>query len=61
MDASDVAPKGEIKTIGLVSIAHLLSHLYMLALPPLFPQLREDFMEYCDSQNLDAILEPVKN
>jgi glycine cleavage system transcriptional repressor len=23
--------------------------------------LREDFMEYCDSQNLDAILEPVKN
>jgi glycine cleavage system transcriptional repressor len=24
-------------------------------------QLREDFMEYCDSQNLDAILEPVKN
>lgn len=24
-------------------------------------QLREDFMDYCDSQNLDAILEPVKN
>jgi glycine cleavage system transcriptional repressor len=24
-------------------------------------QLREDFMEYCDSKNLDAILEPVKN
>jgi glycine cleavage system transcriptional repressor len=23
--------------------------------------LREDFMEYCDSQNLDAILEPLKN
>jgi glycine cleavage system transcriptional repressor len=23
-------------------------------------QLREDFMEYCDSMNLDAILEPVK-
>jgi glycine cleavage system transcriptional repressor len=23
--------------------------------------LREDFMEYCDSQNLDAILEPVKS
>lgn len=23
-------------------------------------QLREDFMDYCDSQNLDAILEPVK-
>lgn len=24
-------------------------------------QLREDFMDYCDSQNLDAILEPSKN
>lgn len=24
-------------------------------------QLREDFMDYCDAQNLDAILEPVKN
>ncbi len=24
-------------------------------------QLREDFMDYCDTQNLDAILEPVKN
>jgi glycine cleavage system transcriptional repressor len=24
-------------------------------------QLREDFMDYCDSLNLDAILEPVKN
>jgi glycine cleavage system transcriptional repressor len=24
-------------------------------------QVREDFLEYCDSQNLDAILEPVKN
>ena len=24
-------------------------------------QLREDFMDYCDALNLDAILEPVKN
>jgi glycine cleavage system transcriptional repressor len=24
-------------------------------------QLREDFMDYCDSMNLDAILEPVKS
>ena len=24
-------------------------------------QLRDDFVEYCDSRNLDAILEPVKN
>jgi predicted MFS family arabinose efflux permease len=47
MDAADSAPKGEmprgeIKTIGLVSFAHLLSHLYMLALPPLFIYLRDD-------------------
>ena len=35
----------------------------MINLPTRLPiaQLREDFMEYCDSQNLDAILEPVKN
>lgn len=24
-------------------------------------QLREDFLDYCDSLNLDAILEPIKN
>ena len=24
-------------------------------------QLREEFMDYCDSTNLDAILEPVKS
>ena len=24
-------------------------------------QLREEFMDYCDSPNLDAILEPVKS
>jgi glycine cleavage system transcriptional repressor len=23
-------------------------------------QLREEFMDFCDSMNLDAILEPVK-
>ena len=23
--------------------------------------LREEFMDYCDAQNLDAILEPVKS
>jgi glycine cleavage system transcriptional repressor len=35
----------------------------MINVPAKLPisQLREDFMEYCDSQNLDAILEPVKN
>jgi glycine cleavage system transcriptional repressor len=24
-------------------------------------QLREEFMDYCDTLNLDAILEPVKS
>jgi len=35
----------------------------MINVPARVPigHLREDFMEYCDSQNLDAILEPVKN
>ena len=35
----------------------------MINVPARLPiaQLREDFMDYCDSQNLDAILEPVKN
>ncbi|MBX9759640.1 MAG: MFS transporter, partial [Beijerinckiaceae bacterium] len=40
--ASEIAPRGEIKTIGLVSFAHLLSHFYMLSLPPLFLYLRGD-------------------
>ena len=42
MDATTARPKGELKTIGLVSFAHLLSHLYMLSLPPLFIYVRED-------------------
>jgi glycine cleavage system transcriptional repressor len=35
----------------------------MINVPARLPiaQLREDFMDYCDSQNLDAILEPVKS
>lgn len=41
--AAETGTKQEVQIIGLVSFAHLLSHLYMLALPPLFPQLRTDF------------------
>ncbi len=33
----------EAPVIGIISFGHLLSHLYMLALPPLFPLLRSDF------------------
>ena len=41
--AVEKSGRQEAQVIGLVSVAHLLSHLYMLALPPLFPQLRTDF------------------
>lgn len=32
----------EAAVIGLVSFAHLLSHVYLIALPPLFPAIRAD-------------------
>jgi FSR family fosmidomycin resistance protein-like MFS transporter len=32
----------EAKVIGLVSFAHLLSHVYMLVLPPIFPAISAD-------------------
>lgn len=37
------APAGETKTLSLVSVGHGFSHLYMLALPPLFPFIKDDF------------------
>ena len=41
--------RGEFQVIGLVSFAHLLSHLYMLVLPPFFAQLRQDLgIDYMD-------------
>jgi len=42
MSMTAVAARRETQVIGLISLAHLLSHLYMLALPPLFPLMRED-------------------
>ncbi len=35
--------KPEFQVAGLVAFAHLLSHFYMLVLPPLFPLLRSEF------------------
>ena len=32
----------EVQVVGVVSFAHLLSHLYMLVLPPFFPVLRQE-------------------
>lgn len=33
----------QAKTVGLVSAGHVMSHFYMLALPPLFPLLKAEF------------------
>ena len=42
---SAAAPSGRSDTlvIGLVGLAHLLSHFYQVALGPLFPLLRAEF------------------
>ncbi len=44
--ATDIAappPSTEVNLIGTVSAAHLLSHFYMLVLPPLFLFVRNDY------------------
>ncbi len=35
-------PRAELKSVGLISIGHGFSHLYMLVLPPLFTLIRAD-------------------
>jgi len=57
---------GEVATRSYVASqtgAPMFSVQLMISVPTRvhIAQLREDFMDYCDSQNLDAILEPVKN
>jgi glycine cleavage system transcriptional repressor len=57
---------GEVATRSYTAMqtgAQMFSVQMMVSVPTRIPiaQLREDFMDYCDSQNLDAILEPVKN
>jgi MFS family permease len=41
--AIDIPFRHDVKVIGLVGIAHTLSHFFQLALPPLFPLLRDEF------------------
>lgn len=41
--AASTAFRHDARVIGLVSVAHLLSHFFQLALPPLFPLLRAEF------------------
>lgn len=44
MDASPADSfRRDARVIGLVGVAHGMSHLYQLALPPLFPLLRAEF------------------
>ena len=42
MAMTAVEVRRETHVIGLISLAHMLSHLYMLALPPLVPLIRDD-------------------
>ena len=42
MDAALSAKRRDVKIIGMVGVAHLFSHLYQLALPPLFPLIRAE-------------------
>ena len=42
--ALEQAPgRGQARVIGLIALAHSASHFYQLALPPLFPHLKEAF------------------
>ena len=42
--ALEQAPgRGQARVIGLIALAHGASHFYQLALPPLFPHLKEAF------------------
>src|SRR5690242_20408777 len=37
------AAAGDVRLVGLVGAAHLLSHFYQLVLPPIFPLLTQAF------------------
>jgi FSR family fosmidomycin resistance protein-like MFS transporter len=41
LDAATVTPRHDLRVISLVGTAHFFSHFYILALPPLFPLLRD--------------------
>ena len=50
-------PRGELKSIGLISVGHGFSHLYMLVLPPLFPLIQQDLaVSWTDLGLLFAVL-----
>ncbi|MEE8203007.1 MAG: MFS transporter [Alphaproteobacteria bacterium] len=41
--AGTAAVAGDARVIGLVGTGHFFSHFYLLALPPLFPLLKDEF------------------
>ena len=43
MVAITAEARSDTKVVGLVSLAHFFSHFYVLALPPLFPVLKETY------------------
>ena len=43
MTVEEAGGRGQARVIGLISLAHGASHFYQLALPPLFPHLKEAF------------------
>ena len=50
-------PRGELKSIGLISVGHGFSHVYMLVLPPLFPLIQQDLaVSWTDLGLLFAVL-----
>ncbi|MBN8919293.1 MAG: MFS transporter [Rhizobiales bacterium] len=42
-EPADMTPAGTAKVIGLIGIAHCVSHYYLLILAPLLPVIREEF------------------
>ena len=43
MSTALTADRRELKVLGLIGSGHLLSHVHILLLPPLFPLLKEEF------------------
>ena len=43
MTVEEAPGRGQARVMGLIALAHSASHFYQLALPPLFPHLKEAF------------------
>ena len=41
LDAATATPRHDLRVVSLIGTAHFFSHFYILALPPLFPLLRD--------------------